>query len=303
MFLGPTNGSWGWCHNWTVYLLPSIEQTSLYNTFNFSNDPTQPANSTGAYTGLNVLLCPSDSQKVRPNPPWAPTNYMGNYGAAQVTRMWTGTIVPFYTCSTTNATPVNGWGPGTCWWGADSNLGFFGLESVTDGTSNTALFSEKLLGVSSSGPFPYAGDINNAKRGVFGVAAMPPSGNAATSSSNALTGLQACQSVPGTTQAATGSWGIGFSWAIGYQWNWMCNTYNHYNTPNKLTCTLPSNLNPCCTWGNQDAATPPTSNHPGGVNMCFTDGSVRFVKDSVSPQPWWAIGTRNGGETLGSDQY
>ena len=145
---------------------------------------------------------------------------MGNYGGPPVTRMWTGTIVPFYTCSTSNATPVNGWGPGTCWWGADSNLGFFGLEGVTDGTSNTALFSEKLLGVSSSGPFPYAGDNSNGKRGVFPVAALPTTGNNSMPSSNAVTGLQACQSVPGTTQAATGSWGIGFSWALGYQWNW-----------------------------------------------------------------------------------
>ena len=24
-----------------------------------------------------------------------------------------------------------------------------------------------------------------------------------------------------------------------------------------------------------------TSNHPAGVNVCFTDGSVQFVKDSV----------------------
>jgi prepilin-type processing-associated H-X9-DG protein len=46
-----------------------------------------------------------------------------------------------------------------------------------------------------------------------------------------------------------------------------------------------------------------SSNHPGGVNVCFTDGSVRFIKDSVGLQPWWAIGTRNGGETVSSDQY
>ena len=51
------------------------------------------------------------------------------------------------------------------------------------------------------------------------------------------------------------------------------------------------------------ALSPPTSNHPGGVNVCFADGSVRFVKDSVSPQTWWALGTRNGGETVSSDSY
>ena len=46
-----------------------------------------------------------------------------------------------------------------------------------------------------------------------------------------------------------------------------------------------------------------TSNHPGGVNVCFCDGSVRFVKDTVNVQTWWAIGTRNQAEVVSSDQY
>jgi prepilin-type processing-associated H-X9-DG protein len=47
----------------------------------------------------------------------------------------------------------------------------------------------------------------------------------------------------------------------------------------------------------------PNSLHPGGVNMCLADGSVRFVKDTVALSAWWALGTRNGGEVLSSDQY
>ena len=41
----------------------------------------------------------------------------------------------------------------------------------------------------------------------------------------------------------------------------------------------------------------------GGVNVCFADGSVHFVKSSVSLQAWWGLGTRNGGEVISSDQY
>ena len=33
----------------------------------------------------------------------------------------------------------------------------------------------------------------------------------------------------------------------------------------------------------------PNSLHPGGVNVGFADGSVKFIKDSIAPQsggPW-----------------
>src|SRR5262249_25301378 len=43
------------------------------------------------------------------------------------------------------------------------------------------------------------------------------------------------------------------------------------------------------------------SYHPGGVNTLFGDGSVRFLKDTVSQQVWWSLGTRNGGEVLSAD--
>ena len=214
MFLGASNGSWGWNANWTVYLLPNIEQGPLYNAYNFSCDPTQTMNTTVGYTGLPTLICPSDNQKARPNNPWAPNSYFGNYGGPVVTRQWTGTIVPFFTCSTSNALPAV-YPVNTCWWGSDSNLGFFGLEGVTDGTSNTALFSEKLLGATTGSPPPYASDPVAGKRGIF-QANMPTNYNAPTATSNALTGLQACQSIPGSQQASAGSWAMGFSWTWGY---------------------------------------------------------------------------------------
>jgi len=41
------------------------------------------------------------------------------------------------------------------------------------------------------------------------------------------------------------------------------------------------------------------SNHSGGANMLFADGSVRFMRDSISAQTFSALGTRNGGEVVG----
>ena len=59
------------------------------------------------------------------------------------------------------------------------------------------------------------------------------------------------------------------------------------------------------------------SQHPGGLNMLFGDGSVRFIKDSISlgnvaQNPpagqvqigvWRALATRKGGEVVSADQY
>ena len=31
------------------------------------------------------------------------------------------------------------------------------------------------------------------------------------------------------------------------------------------------------------------------------DGSVKFVKNSINPQTWWAIATKAGGEVISAD--
>ena len=43
-----------------------------------------------------------------------------------------------------------------------------------------------------------------------------------------------------------------------------------------------------------------SSNHPGGFNALFGDGSVRFIKVSINPEVMKALITRNGGEALGA---
>ncbi len=76
--------------------------------------------------------------------------------------------------------------------------------------------------------------------------------------------------------------------------------------PNSISCagtpdasTYISNA----TWGGIGAAITATSNHPGGVHVAFADGSVKFVKDSVAVQTWWALGTRAGREIISGDAF
>ena len=46
-----------------------------------------------------------------------------------------------------------------------------------------------------------------------------------------------------------------------------------------------------------------SSDHPGGVTALFADGSVHFIKNSISPVTWRALGTIAGGEVISSDSY
>ncbi len=42
--------------------------------------------------------------------------------------------------------------------------------------------------------------------------------------------------------------------------------------------------------------------HPGGLNVLMADGAVRFVKQTVNPMTWWALGTIEGGEIIGGNE-
>jgi prepilin-type processing-associated H-X9-DG protein len=37
-------------------------------------------------------------------------------------------------------------------------------------------------------------------------------------------------------------------------------------------------------------------NHPNGVTVLFADGGVRFVRNTIDPAAWRAMGSRAGGE-------
>jgi prepilin-type processing-associated H-X9-DG protein len=45
------------------------------------------------------------------------------------------------------------------------------------------------------------------------------------------------------------------------------------------------------------------SYHPGGVNVAFCDGSVKFIKDSINMTTWRGLGSRSGGEVISADSY
>ena len=71
-----------------------------------------------------------------------------------------------------------------------------------------------------------------------------------------------------------------------------------------LPCTSrPPNGRSCGFFVALRASMPPSSLHPGGVNLLLADGSVRFVKRHREFPTWRALGTISGGEVISSDGY
>jgi len=294
MYPASADVSWGWSYGWPLALLPHLEQQPMFNAFNFStglfgNSPAANfaslGNTTVAYTQLAALICPSDGTKKRPAEPYGTTNYVGNMGGPGVIEWMTGTIVP-------NGAFISGWGD-------SQNFGPVGIAGIRDGTSNTALFSERLVGI-NGGPTVRL-DSQDAKRAIFNSSTA---GGAKTGSAGALQFIGGCKSLPGSTMSIN-STANGYVWCASYPWHVAVNAYTHFGGPNSTSCQNPATeyFGSWLTFVGPTHSAPPNSNHPGGVNMALADGSVRFVKDTTNIQTFWALGTRKGGEVISADSY
>jgi prepilin-type N-terminal cleavage/methylation domain-containing protein/prepilin-type processing-associated H-X9-DG protein len=291
MYPHAANVSCGWTLSWPLSILPGLEQSALFNAFNFSHSTagadwdtpctsgTGHANSTVGRAQVATYLCPSESLGQHPDPGWGTMNYHGNLGGPGVVRTHSGIIVP----NGAGVTPTIGstYRPG----------GPVTFASITDGTSNTALFSEKLYGDRTAS---IRVNSANAKRGLFRPSSTIAHDTGDPSQAAAFVAL--CKSIPATTTATSST--AGLTWTKAYPPYTVINSYTHFGAPNSIACSNDNSY-----WGGPSASLPPNSNHPGGVNMAMADGSVRFVKDSVSLETWWAIGTRDGGEVVSSDAY
>jgi prepilin-type N-terminal cleavage/methylation domain-containing protein len=302
--------------SWIPGLLQFTEANPQFNALNFSLDmiggfsPGAYANSTVTLSNLAILQCPSENRNT-PQYPFLPvpglhagmSNYAGCYGGPGVITPMSGTIIPANNYFIGSAANLGTGAPGANYY-AGASWAPVRISAITDGTSNTGMVSERLLGI----PSPYPGSINALGVANFGRCSIrsPVTVAQSTGVAGALQFYQACNGVPGTK-------GIRFcgsaeQWSSAFPSWLMWQSYNHFGTPNQINCTNPADPmdrnNP---WAGYYVtpigSAPPSSNHPGGINEAFADGSVHFIKNSVAPTAWWALGSRNGAEVISSDQY
>jgi prepilin-type N-terminal cleavage/methylation domain-containing protein/prepilin-type processing-associated H-X9-DG protein len=282
--------SWGWAPGGHLALLQYVEQGVMWNAYNAgavhpnaSGSGLYDMNATVFNTQIASLLCPSDPKMVKVSL----CSYVGNAAGVFALGGYSGTWVP-----TETSWPEGSPSPG-------QNTMTLKISGITDGTSNTALFSEKLTAHSNATNVQAGnGNPNDARRVWYKA---PDVGRTATSQNIASVQamLASCKNLPPTT-LATGSASETPGWFRTYPAYANYGVYHHTGTPNSRNC----GANFIAEWGQDIWGTSNASSlHPGGVNVTMADGSVKFVKDTISQLTWWGVGTRAGGEVISSDTF
>jgi len=283
----PVDGNINWM-GWSAQslLLGYLEQTALYNAANFSFDPVDgmggSVNSTVVNTKINAFLCPADTNAGKALPDFLVIN---SYYASQ------GTSVQNTPTAVTGLFCYN-----NC----------YGIQSVTDGTSQTIAFSEGIGGNDKYSSYAGNGVVNCVANGCTTLNQRAnEDANDTGVAAQLLNNIQVCASVFRTNATSN----VNISGNRGEIWAWGAEGTSMFNTLIPPNAVSYGKFNQCrqgcgCGLGSVDHSdiVNASSLHPGGANFLMTDGSVRFIKETLQMKVYWALGTKDVSEVL-DDSY
>jgi prepilin-type N-terminal cleavage/methylation domain-containing protein/prepilin-type processing-associated H-X9-DG protein len=259
-----------------VFLLPYLDRADIYNAANldlraYGEPPgggswATDQNATLRKARIETLLCPSDFHYDHPNPHATSQNYAPNHGTERRFNNW----------RTNGIVYQPGWD-----WAYNKPVS---LRDLIDGTSTTAAFSEWIRG-GMQGSF-------TADRGEYlAVTWSAPSVNLYPFGP------------PGLAQREGDKWheqvceqSTVFQWDFKGELWWLAHAgrgtgIGFSKRPNRKSCNAGA-------WDVGTHLMAPSSLHPGGVNVLFADGRVRFITDDIDQQIYFGIATRDGREPI-----
>jgi len=236
-------------------LLPYFEQSNVHGLVDYTVSWNNANNDAARGAKISFFNCPSDPQQLMPAG-YAGTSYRANQGSGVLWDM-----------PSTNPSNVNFNMPPPN--GVFYVNSYLRMASITDGTSNTAAFSEH-----------QKGDFSD------GIATKADTFEPGTHPANADEALAQCNAIDITDLTFQGRSDVGAPWIQGYH---STTIYFHVMPPNGRSCMYPPGR----------IGTSASSQHPGGVIVALCDGSVRFVSQTINLQTWRDIGQRDDGRPTG----
>jgi len=281
--------------NITSQLLPFLDQSAMANQMNFSRGSFQgageanwdlpDANLTARASRLSVLLCPSDANPGN-REQWngiriaQSTNYAPNVGHLRVFHGWRPDGISY--------TPSD--------WDNETGKTALGPDSVTDGMSKSAAFSEWVKGPGFDDRVN--GISQNALRNPKGWVWASPGGSQMDGNSQAV-----LYSEYGDCATTGDCWfNLACNKVTTPVWSWKGEywTVALAGKGTGISFSVKPNGRACHCDGcdvPSEAGMAASSMHPGGVNLGLLDGSVQFISDSIDFRVWHAYGSIAGGET------
>ncbi len=286
-------------------ILPFMEQRAIFDMIDFKKGisprmtdaslvPTNP-NYAAFNNAAALFICPSEFNSITKT---SENNYRYNFGgstpyAGAVSYMdntrtdGPGTMIGEFSCKGNGAFSIGDGLP---------------TSAFLDGLSNTAMFSERIMG---SGIKPVS--VNDIRLTEIRNRPAPANADPGFVSPNAW--FAACDNNPPISAAQLN---FVFEFAGRYSltpipqgtftngWptaSYAGTMYNHVAPPNwrRPDCTGFGNIPDV---PGEHAIIAARSYHPGGVNVTYGDGAVNFVNSSIDVTTWRSLGSRDGGEVL-----
>jgi prepilin-type N-terminal cleavage/methylation domain-containing protein/prepilin-type processing-associated H-X9-DG protein len=272
---GPSSGVVTWSNGFGAHarIMPFAEQGPLFNGTNFDVDMQTPANTTVAGVLIGLLVCPSE---VKPSTRALTSG--SRYGIANY-----GFVV----------------GDWFVWGGLGSSIrgrSAFGPNlsrrwgEFTDGLSSTLLMSEGKAFMTYYRDCPTLSKIQDPNN------VPSPDADPYTVAPEYLGGCVLRVDEGRTQWFESGSHHTGVTTA------WPPNK-RIPGGPGLIYADVDLTSNREKLGRPTFAASTARSYHPGGVNVLMGDGSVRFIKNTISGAMWRAVGTVASGELVSGDSY
>ena len=261
-------------------LLPYMDQANLGNKIDYNtplmlgsggSQTLNPVHTDVAKQVIPVFVCPSDGA----NPV-----FTGGSNIPLAGQAFAGTCYKICTGSGTGTNyDFRARTDGMFWWASAAKI-----RDVTDGTSNTIILGESLLGSSVDSTAATVSDYRR-QMARYSGGGLGAAGTGFTGAPGNNPDLATAANAANGTPRWDGRRGQAWIWSHGHN-----NTMNTYGTPNNLNPDVHRNG---IGWFAARSA------HTGGAHILLCDGSVRFVSDSIDLNTWRGLGTCAGGEVNG----